>query len=186
MPVHCRAAMDIDPSVNEKLWLAETQGWPNRGRDMAVVGGTSSNRRARPSPWSKATLPDRRRYYRLRYCRPSSCRSSLNCHSATSPEDGAEAAVVKLQDTGPLIASPAVSFAPLTVTVYVVAYANAAVGVKVSVFVVLLYARLPATAVPALLLSVTAIVVDCTALIERRANGGCHRPPVAPDRVPLW
>ena len=48
------------------------------------------------------------------------------------------AAVVNDQEVDPLMGSPAVSFAPLTAAVYVVPYANAALGVKVTVLLELL------------------------------------------------
>ena len=51
----------------------------------------------------------------------------------TGPE-----AVVKVQVYGLVIGSPAVSLAPLTVAVYFVEFARAALGVKVAVFVELL------------------------------------------------
>ena len=49
--------------------------------------------------------------------------------------DGCSGSVVNDQVTGPDIASPAVSLAPLTVAVYVVPYARGEVGVNVSVLV---------------------------------------------------
>jgi len=55
---------------------------------------------------------------------------------------------VKVQVTGS-ITLPAASAAPLTVAVYVVFAANAAVGVNVAVCVPGVYAVVPATAVPA-------------------------------------
>jgi len=51
---------------------------------------------------------------------------------------GCNGSVVNDQLTDPFMGSPVVSLAPLTVTVYVVPYASAAVGVNVSVFVVAL------------------------------------------------
>jgi hypothetical protein len=54
----------------------------------------------------------------------------LKEYAATRPDTGAVVTVVNDQLVVPLIASPAASFAPLTVAVYVVPDASAVVGVK--------------------------------------------------------
>ena len=75
---------------------------------------------------------------------------------------GGGATVVNDHDSG-VIDAPAAFVAPDTVTVYVVVELNAAVGVKVAMFVVVLYAVEPTTAPPG---PETAIVVPVTAWLK--------------------
>jgi hypothetical protein len=88
-------------------------------------------------------------------------------------------AVVNDQVTGAAIATPELFSAPLIETVYVVPYANDALGVMVTVLVDELYAAVAATLAVPLLIDQT-IVLDCTASLKVAVGAVLTARPVAP------
>src|SRR5262245_64553543 len=90
-------------------------------------------------------------------------------------------AVVNVQDTGLVIALPSKPCAPLTVAVYVVAPASAALGVKVAVSVEALYETVAGTLVPLGSVSVKLIVPLWTGSLKVAVMFGLvTETPVAP------
>src|SRR2546423_4728589 len=88
--------------------------------------------------------------------------------------------VEKLHVTGPLIAFPPVSCAPLTVAVYVAWYASGALGVIVAVLVVPSYEKVVGTTLFAASVSTNETVVEMTGLLNVAVIAPVSDAPVAP------